>query len=130
MSLRASVVYVKNTTVAYPACSTPGCNKKVIEENPGSWWCEKCQASFPEPQYRYVLSVNVADHTGTLWLSCFDEAGQMIVGMSANEVMKVKEADEENNTTGNFMNIMQDATCKTFNFRVRAKMETYQDQPK
>jgi replication factor A1 len=129
LSLKASVVYVKNTTVAYPACSTPGCNKKVIEENPGSWWCEKCQTSFPEPQYRYVLSVNVADHTGTLWLSCFDEAGQMIVGMSANEAMKIKEADEENNNA-NFMNIMQDATCKTFNFRVRAKMEIYQDQPK
>jgi replication factor A1 len=130
MSLRASVVYVKNTTVAYPACSTQGCNKKVIEENPGSWWCEKCQASFPEPQYRYVLSVNVADHTGTLWLSCFDEAGQKIVGVTANEAMKMKESDEEGNTAGQFMNIMQDATCRTFNFRVRAKLETYQDQPK
>ncbi|KAF2134639.1 replication protein-like protein A 70 kDa DNA-binding subunit [Dothidotthia symphoricarpi CBS 119687] len=129
LSLRASVVYVKNTTVAYPACSTQGCNKKVIEDNPGSWWCEKCQTSFPEPQYRYVLSVNVADHTGTLWLSCFDEAGQAIVGLSANEAMKAKLDDEENDTQ-HFMTIMQDATCKTFNFRVRAKMETYQDQPK
>jgi replication factor A1 len=129
MSLRASVVYVKNTTVAYPACSTQGCNKKVIEENPGAWWCEKCQASFPEPNYRYVLSANVADHTGTLWLSCFDEAAQAIVGISANEAMKIKSDDDENSTT-NFMNVLQDATCKTFNFRVRAKMETYQDQPK
>jgi replication factor A1 len=129
MSLRASVVYVKNTTVAYPACSTAGCNKKVIEENPGSWWCEKCQQSFPEPNYRYVLSVNVADHTGTLWLSCFDEAGQAIVGMSANEAMKIK-ADDDENGSQNFMTVMQEATCKTFNFRVRAKMETYQDQPK
>lgn len=129
MSLRASVLYVKNTTVAYPACSTQGCNKKVIEDNPGNWWCEKCQASFPEPNYRYVLSVNVGDHTGTLWLSCFDEAGVEIVGMSANEAMKLKMDDEENGTT-NFMTAMQEATCKTFNFRVRAKMETYQDQPK
>jgi replication factor A1 len=129
MGLRASVVYVKNTTVAYPACSTPNCNKKVIEENPGSWWCEKCQANFPEPLYRYVLSVNVADHTGTLWLSCFDEAGQQIVGISANEAMKIKMDDEEQNTQ-NFLTLMQEATCKTFNFRVRAKMETYQDQPK
>jgi replication factor A1 len=129
MSLKASVVYAKNTTVAYPACSTQGCNKKVIEENPGSWWCEKCQASFPEPNYRYVLSVNVADHTGTLWLSCFDDTAQTIVGMSANEAMKIKFDDDENNTQ-HFMNVMQDATCKTFNFRVRARMETYQDQPK
>jgi replication factor A1 len=129
MNIRASVVYVKNTTVAYPACSTAGCNKKVIEENPGAWWCEKCQATFPEPTYRYVLSVNVADHTGTVWLSLFDEAGQSVVGMTANEVMKVKAEDDENSTQ-HFMTIMQEATCKTFNFRVRGKMETYQDQPK
>jgi replication factor A1 len=101
----------------------------VIEENPGSWWCEKCQTNYPEPNYRYVLSVNVADHTGTLWLSCFDEAGQAIVGVSANEAMKIKNEDDENSTQ-NFMTLMQEATCKTFNFRVRAKMETYQDQPK
>jgi replication factor A1 len=49
--------------------------------------------------------------------------------MSANEAMKIKMDDDENGTT-NFMNAMQEATCKTFNFRVRAKMETYQDQPK
>lgn len=130
MSIKASVLFVKhNTTVAYAACSTPGCNKKVIEDNPGSWWCEKCQTSFPEPTYRYVLQANVADYTGSLWLSCFDEAGQAIVGLSANEVMKIKNDDDE--TGGqNFLNVMQDATCKTFNFRVRAKMETYNDQPR
>ena len=129
LSLRASVVYVKNTTVAYPACSTQGCSKKVIEENPGAWWCEKCQKSYPEPLYRYVLSVNVADHTGTIWLSCFDDAGQVIVGMSANDAMKMKFDDEENGTQ-NFLTAMQEATCRTFTFRVRGKMETYQDQPK
>lgn len=131
LSLKASVIFVKNTTVAYPACSNTAqnCNKKVIEDNPGEWWCEKCQMRFPEPQWRYVLSVNVADHTGTLWLSCFDEAGQLIVGMPANNLMKMKDDDDDNNTA-NFMNAMQDATCKTFNFRIRAKMEMYMDQPK
>ncbi|KAF2115515.1 hypothetical protein BDV96DRAFT_493272 [Lophiotrema nucula] len=128
-TLKASVVYVKNTMVAYPACKTPNCNKKVIDENPNEWWCEKCQLKWDSPEYRYVLNVNVADHTGQLWLSCFDDAGRMIVGMPANDLMDIKEKDDENSTT-NFMTAMQDATCKTFNFRVRAKMETYQDQPK
>lgn len=129
-SLKASVIYVRHTsTIAYPACSTQGCSKKVIEENSGEWWCEKCQAKWPQPLWRYVLNINVADHTGTLWLSCFDDAGQMVVGMSANDVMKIKNDDEENNTQ-NFSIAMQDATCKTFNFRVRAKMETYNDQPR
>ncbi|KAJ4303358.1 Replication factor A protein 1 [Kalmusia sp. IMI 367209] len=130
-NLKASIIFVRhnNATIAYPACSTPGCSKKVIEENSGEWWCEKCQAKWPEPLWRYVLNINVADHTGTLWLSCFDDAGQMVMGLSANEVMKIKTNDEENDTQ-NFSIAMQDATCKTFNFRVRAKMETYNDQPK
>ena len=124
-NLRAAVIYVKNTTVAYPACQTEGCNKKVIDENPDEWWCEKCQKKWDRPEYRYVLNVNVADHTGSLWLSCFDDAGRMIMGITANELMQIKDDDDTK-----FMNAMQEATCKTFNFRVRARMETFQDQPK
>ncbi|ORY11822.1 hypothetical protein BCR34DRAFT_564723 [Clohesyomyces aquaticus] len=128
-NLRASVVFVKNTMVTYPACNKEGCNKKVIEENPGEWWCENCQMKWPKPEYRYILSVNVADHTGQLWLSCFDDAGRVIVGMPGNDLMDMKDKDENDGTTL-FSNALADATCKTFNFRVRAKMETYQDQPK
>jgi replication factor A1 len=124
-TIKASVVYVKNTTIAYPACQKPDCNKKVIEEAPEEWWCEKCQKKWPKPEYRYVLSANVADHTGAVWLSCFDDAGRMIMGMPANDLIEMKEEDE-----AKYMNAMQEATCKTFNFRVRAKMETYQEQPK
>lgn len=127
-SLKASVLFVRNSAIAYPACQTPNCNKKVIDEQPDKWWCEKCQMHWPKPEYRYVLTVNVADHTGSMWLSCFDDAGRMIIGLPANDVVQVKE--EDGDTGPRFMTIMQEATCKTFNFRIRAKMETFQDQPK
>lgn len=123
--LKASIVYVRPGTFAYPACQGPNCSKKVIEENPDEWWCEKCQKKWPKPNYRYILSANVADHTGMMWLSFFDEAGQTVMGMSANELVALKEADERK-----FSTAMQQATCKTYNFRVRGKMETFQDQPK
>ncbi len=129
MSVRASILFVLDRTIAYPACSSPDCSKKVIEENPGSWWCEKCQKTFPEPRYRYVLTINVADHTGSIYLSCFDDVGQAIMGMTANDAMKIKTEDEDNSTQ-NFREIKTDATCKMFNFRIRAKMETYNDQPR
>ncbi|KAF2271683.1 replication protein-like protein A 70 kDa DNA-binding subunit [Westerdykella ornata] len=125
-TLKATVVFIKhNSTIAYPACQTPGCNKKVIDENQGEWWCEKCQVKWPRPEYRYILSVNVADHTGSLWLNAFDEAGRMIVGMSANEAVALKDEDE-----AKFATVMQEATCKTFSFKVRGKLETYQNEPK
>ncbi|KAK7183340.1 hypothetical protein DPSP01_000538 [Paraphaeosphaeria sporulosa] len=129
-NLKASVVFIRNSpTFAYPACSTEGCNKKVIEENSGEWWCEKCQKKWPEPLFRYVLGINVSDHTGQMWLSCFDDTARTIMGMSANDLMKLKN-DSEENSTQDFNTAMQEGTCRTFNFRVKARMETYNDQPK
>lgn len=129
-NLKASIIYVKsNTTIAYPACSAPNCNKKVIQNNPGEWLCDKCGLTFPEPTYRYALTVHIADHTGVLWVSCFDEPGQQIVGLPANDVVKMKNEHDESGSQ-DFTNAMLDATCKTYNFRIRAKMETYMDQPK
>lgn len=125
-TLKASVIYIKSSsTIAYPACQTPNCSKKVVDESPDEWWCEKCQVKWPKPEYRYILQVNVADHTGAMWLSCFDDAGRVILGMSANEAMALKDEDE-----AKFLAAMQEATCRTYSIRVRAKMETFQDQPK
>ncbi|KAF2734725.1 replication protein-like protein A 70 kDa DNA-binding subunit [Polyplosphaeria fusca] len=128
-NMKGSIMFVKHTMVAYPACQTPNCNKKVIDEQQNEWWCEKCQTKWDKPLYRYVLQVNVSDHTGQIWLSCFDDSGRIIMGMAGDDLMSKKEGDEENGTH-DFDAALQDATCHTYNFRIRAKMETYQDQPK
>lgn len=120
---KATIVYVKPDSFCYPACSSPDCNKKVIEEEPGEWRCGKCEKAFPKPEYRYIMSVNVSDHTGQIWLSCFDEVGRMVMGMSADQLMEMKENDEKAASE-----VFQEATCKTWTFRCRAKMDNYQDQ--
>ena len=120
-SLKATVVYIKQDNPAYPACLTEGCNKKVVEEDPGQWRCEKCNIVHPKPQYRYIISVNVSDHTGQLWLSCFDDTGRAIMGMSADQLMELREEDKAGKA-------FEDANCQTFVFRCRAKMDTFQDQ--
>jgi replication factor A1 len=51
-NLKATVVFIRNENVAYPACPTDGCNKKVVEEGAGQWRCEKCQKTFLAPNYR------------------------------------------------------------------------------
>lgn len=48
---RASVAFVKTDTLSYPACSTDGCNKKVTDQGDG-WRCEKCDKTWPSPNYR------------------------------------------------------------------------------
>lgn len=50
--IRGTLVYVKKDNMAYPACPTPKCAKKVMLEENNSWRCEKCERSFPNPEYR------------------------------------------------------------------------------
>jgi replication factor A1 len=48
----ATIMFIKSETFSYPACANKeGCNKKVIDEG-GSWRCEKCDRSWPEPIHR------------------------------------------------------------------------------
>ena len=120
-SVKATIIFIRPGTVAYPSCSSEGCNKKVIELEPGQWRCEKCQKTWPRPEWRYILSINVSDHTNNLWLSCFDDVGNMVMGMSANKLIELKEKEADKDA-------FQEAVCQTFIFKVRAKAEVYQDE--
>ncbi|MCJ1466560.1 Replication factor A protein 1 [Pseudocyphellaria aurata] len=120
---KATIIYIKQENFAYPACLSPDCNKKVVEEEPGQWMCARCEKSHPRPEYRYIISVNVSDHTGQIWLNCFDDVGRMIMGMSADQLTELKE-----NGAKAGEDAFQDANCKTWLFKCRAKMDNFQDQ--
>nr|OQO32135.1 hypothetical protein B0A51_00978 [Rachicladosporium sp. CCFEE 5018] len=126
-SIKGTILYVKKDSIAYPACRTTEpqtCNKKVVEIDPGKWRCEKCDREWDKPEYRYVMSVNVGDHTGQLWLSCFDETGRIIMGVPANDIMALRDEGDERRQE----QIFADANCKQLVFRCKAKMDTFQDQ--
>ena len=53
-STKATIVYLKQDGISYPACMTEKCNKKVVEINPEEWRCERCNKTWPKPQYRCV----------------------------------------------------------------------------
>jgi replication factor A1 len=87
---KGTVVMTAKTdyTFYYPACPTPNCNKKLTEEG-NMWRCEKCNQAHERPEYRYIMGVNVGDHTGTEWLQAFNDAGMMLTGKSAGELVAV-----------------------------------------
>ena len=122
-TLTATIIFAKSETFCYPACLSEGCNKKVTDMGDGTWRCEKCQINHDRPEYRYIMSLNVIDHTAQLWLNCFDDVGQAIMGMSANDLMMRKEE-------GTHSIIFENVLCSTYTFKCRAKMDTYQDQQK
>lgn len=122
-TVKATIIYIKQDNVAYPACLSEGCNKKVVEVDPGQWRCERCDKIHDKPEYRYIMSTNVSDHTGQIWLSCFDEVGRLVMGMSADQLMDMKENDEKAAAE-----VFQDANCQTWTFKCKAKMDNFQDQ--
>ncbi|KAG5354081.1 hypothetical protein C0989_009779 [Termitomyces sp. Mn162] len=118
-SVRATIMHIKSDNICYPACPTIGCNKKVIDVG-GNWRCEKCDKSFEAPEYRYLISLAVADYSGQAWLQGFNDVGLAVFGMSANDLIQIKE-----NNADKFNVILQQANCKTFNFSCRAKQDEY-----
>jgi replication factor A1 len=123
-TMKGTIVYIKQENISYPACGSEDCNKKVVEVDPGSWRCEKCERNFPKPQYRFVLMFNVSDHTGSIWLNCFDDHARIIMGRTADEMNELKESEE----TKQVEQIFQEANCKSYSFRVKAKMDNYKDE--
>lgn len=98
----ASISYVKseNGNISYMACPTEGCNKKVIEEGPNQYRCEKCQKVFDRCDHRYIMTVQISDSTGAIWVQAFNETGHHLLGRTAEEMYNLKM--NVNKTTKNY----------------------------
>ncbi len=117
---KATVVYIKADNLWYTACPSDGCNKKVVYES-GGWRCEKCDRSYDNPQHRYVMTANVCDHTGQMWVSGFNDVGEAIIGKSANELAELRENGEDKAVEA----FVKQAVGKQYILNCRAKQETY-----
>jgi replication factor A1 len=67
--------------------------------------------------------LSCSDHTGQVWLSCFDDVGRQIMGMSGDQLMELKEND-----TAAMEKAFEKANGTTMIFKVRAKTDNFQDQ--
>mmetsp|Transcript_32940 Transcript_32940/g.45216 ORF Transcript_32940/g.45216 Transcript_32940/m.45216 type:complete len:313 (+) Transcript_32940:715-1653(+) len=118
------VLFRKDRNVSYAAC--PTCQKKV-QNTAGYWHCEKCSESYDSPQYRYILSCNISDHTSSVWVSSFDEVGKKIMlDVSAEQLHEWKEGQID----GPYDTAFDDASFRSYKFRIRAKQDTYQGEPR
>lgn len=125
VSTMASIQFVYRRGLTYPACPSENCNKKVIMETNHEWRCEKCDKSYPEPQYRYIISVRLADGIASdgIRVSIFDALGQKLLGMPAKEIHEYSEQNDEVNLS----KALSPIEGKTFTFRLSASLEQYGD---
>lgn len=120
--------YVRQENVSYPACpiqlnegdKSRQCNKKLQENGDGMWRCERCQDDNVTPVYRYMLSMQMCDFSGASWMSVFDEIGNKMLGMSADELNAKDDAEKPK-----YMDFIR---WKEWNVRVKAKEDQYQDE--
>ena len=68
----------------YPACPRVGepCKNlyKVTQTTDGSWFCDKCQGTFPKPMRRWIFSATVEDDTCATWVSFFNQQAEALLG--------------------------------------------------
>lgn len=65
--------------------------------------------------------MNIADATGSRWVTAFNEDAEKILGMSAQELGELKENDNDA-----YMQKFAEASFKRFTFSLRAKSEVFQ----
>jgi len=63
------------------------------------------------------------DYTGSIWLNCFDQVALFMLGLEADELNNLKETKMEA-----YEACFQTALGQTLNFRIRAKIESYQER--
>ncbi|XP_057854853.2 replication protein A 70 kDa DNA-binding subunit A [Cryptomeria japonica] len=127
--IKATLSFIKVDNFCYTACTLKDggrqCNKKVINNGDGNWYCEKCDKSSPECDYRYLLQCQVQDHTGLTWVTAFQEAGEEIMGVTAKELFMLKNEEQDDVKFGE---IIRKVLFNKYIFKLKVKEETYNDE--
>ncbi|CAL9241785.1 unnamed protein product [Arabidopsis halleri] len=125
----ATISFMKVENFCYTACPIMNgdrpCSKKVTNNGDGTWRCEKCDKCVDECDYRYILQIQLQDHTGLTWATAFQEAGEEIMGMSAKDLYYVK---YENQEEEKFEDIIRSVAFSKYIFKLKIKEETYSDE--
>lgn len=85
---------------------------------------------------RYILSINLMDHAGSVWMTAFNEVAEQLMGVTANELHKVKVSflllesrailtAQDEGDEAKFGKYFGDAAGKTFTFQMMAKQDSY-----
>jgi replication factor A1 len=131
VTVKATICFIKTDNFFYTACplniGDRKCSKKVKKSSSGNWICDRCEKEFEECDYRYLLQVQVQDHTGMTWVTAFQESGEEILGLPAKELHIIKNEDMDDDR---FAEIFKSCLFQHFLFKLKIKEEHYGDEHK
>ncbi|KAF7639064.1 Replication protein A subunit [Meloidogyne graminicola] len=122
--IKGMVNAVKAEQAIYQACPVKGCRKKLQMEG-NQYRCEKCNQIFDNYLNIIMLQIEVADCTGTIWLTMFDELATSLLETSADQLAQLQRDDHNR-----FDAIFNKLRFHDFMFRIRARYEIYNLRPR
>eukprot|EP00253_Pinus_taeda_P024392 PITA_24392 len=100
------------------------CMKKLIPQNTGLWLCPKCNAEVRDCDYRYLLKIDIQDHTGELASTvAFEDEGSTILGNNAKDFYLLSSDPEL------IKEIVSRALWTDHIFTLSVKIETFKEVP-
>jgi len=123
-----TVTFFSKDKALYKSCGKEveagkNCMKKVLEQGDGTYRCEKCAEEKSTFQWRMMLQLNIADCTDNTWASCFQDQAEKLLNVSSADLGNMFESDEDR-----YNAVFSEATFKSYNFRMRVKSDTYNDE--
>lgn len=109
--------------LVYQACPSEGCSKKLLEEGPGMFRCERCSASLSSCDHRFSFSMQLSDESASQYVSVFNEAGlRLFAPHSPAEIYALQSANDPA-----FHEILAGirSPATRYSVRLRAKQETF-----
>lgn len=124
----ATITYIKSDNFCYMACpimiGDRKCQKKVTNNGDGKYRCDRCDQCVDECDYRYILQLQIQDHTGITWVTAFQESAEEIVGVSAKEMFQLRAEGEDER----YAEIIRRTLFTKYIFKLKVKEEMFSDE--
>lgn len=131
----------------YTAC--PTCNKKVAAEDttealadpfaggggkfgndtPSSFYCTSCNKKITSVLRKYMFQFEIQDHTNMLKLQVLGDAGNGLLGVTADEIEEARASGQGPNGE-DWIDYFNRIRRKQYVFQILCKSETYHDETK
>jgi replication factor A1 len=118
MMIVGTITFISDKGFFYPACPNEACKGKKVESagdfDDANWFCSKCNKPCEKPEYRYVVSMKVADISDEQWITAFSDSATTIFGTDANTMKEHQQSNEPE-----FQAIVHGALFKQYSMRVK-----------
>lgn len=100
------------------------CAKKVLGTAGDGFSCDSCGAVSQDCEYRYILNIQIADESGSRYISLFNQEAETLLGISASELHAISIRE---NGAEELAELSQSFTHKPVSLTVIAKPEQNRD---